>query len=815
VGHLGTTTRSKRLRRDVSQTPEDSIIVSSGKLSKEETDHQPAENNTHSTDLASLDASWRQPAEHIMGIRPKHETIIMKEGMSNTDSVETEEPSIELSNNRGDPQSNEPSHEVSSDSSSLSSFSRSPSVRAEEGRTINAAIRDTAETSPFSSKYAGSLDTEDQAETGDATPVSGLMLNSRENQSFCLSSDGLNTGSSGGYDQQQPSNLLPNQSARHKLPDTRQNHGGADSITEEIHQESHERGPHEVEPATQSVINIGETPQPEPQYSKAQQEPPLWRASDGSAPLPLTQQPLVESTAWGSGDRHWHSPPQPSQLKPVRNTAAGRSQTGSITPTNPNRGNNSPASHPRPSQPAAFYTFAPSHSSEFRPAKRRGRNPSMNRAGLAYDEESRLSGSFPETSTTPTDSPAPGSATLHQKPTPAETSANHNTSPIRQSIALPHISSFDRPPGPSASRASETHGHDSFSRPSNPPPRRLSPRDQKIYRPPAVMFTIDNRAESQLLTNEVQSLIETFTQHAKVIAPTRDVSQSVEMQPIGVIMWQSLPSFYKWYSEFVGPYEHGPLRFELKDVDWQSERSFVVPPDKANYYRTLKQYIWDLFWTASNMKGGPTLFRVVISAFPMPPEAITPGNSHPSAWNAVNTNAPDTPSALPNFLRLENIIVSTDSRPGAPTSNQHPVLSRPPHLLPAASPQNMTTAPSAHHPKDMQSIMVQPSGPPSRPLDDVVPRRSEEAKRRKSGTGTLGLGSSHDLAVPTNNTRTDRDIRGLIETAQAIARHPLSFLTCSDILPRFLAAMMLSSSRANQASTIDSHTKWAQRSVEQ
>jgi hypothetical protein len=751
------------------------IIVSSGKLSKEETDHQAAENNTHSTGLASLDTSWRQPAEQIVGSRPENETIIMKEGMSNTDSVEIEEPSIELSNNRGDPQSNEASLEVSSDSSSLSSFSRSPSVRAEEGRTINAAIRDTAETSPFSSKYAESLDTEDQAETGDATPVSGLMLNPRDNQSIGLSSDGLNTGSSGGYGQQQPSKSSPNQSARHKLPDTRQNHGRTDSITEETHQESHERVPDEVEPPMQSVINIGETPQPESQYPKVQQEPPLSRASDGSAPLRPTQQPLVEITAWWSGDRHWHSPPQPSQPKPVRNTAGGRSQTSSISPTNPNRGNNSLTSNPRPSQPEAFYTFAPGHSSEFRPAKRRGRKPSMNGAGPVYGEESRLSGPFPETSTTPTDSPASGSATFHHQPTPAEASANHDTSQVRQSIVLPHISSFDRPPGPSASRTSETHGHSSFSRPSNPSPRRLSPRDQEIYRPPAVIFTIDNRAESQLLTNEVQSLIETFTQNAKVIAPTRDALQSVEMQPIGVIMWQALPSFYKWYSEFVGPYEHGPLRFELKDVDWQSERSFVVPPDKANYYRTLKQYIWDLFWTASNMKGGLPLFRVVIRPFPMPPEAISPGNSHPSGWNAVNTNAPGPPSTLPNFLRLENIMVSPNSRPGAPTSSQHPVLSRPPNLLPAASPQNMMTAPSAHHPKDMQSIMVQPSGPPSRPLDDAIPKRSEEAKCRKSGTGTLGLGSSHDLAIPTNNTRTDRDIRGLIETAQAMARHPLLY----------------------------------------
>jgi hypothetical protein len=275
-------------------------------------------------------------------------------------------------------------------------------------------------------------------------------------------------------------------------------------------------------------------------------------------------------------------------------------------------------------------------------------------------------------------------------------------------------------------------------------------------------------------------------------------------------MWQALHAFYKWYSEAGGPHEPVPLRFELKDVDWQSERSFIVPPGEDHHFKVLKQYIWDLFWTSSNIKGGPILFRVSINPYPPPPEAMSPGNSQPSEWKAVNSNALSPPSKFPNFLKLENIIISPDSCPAAPISAQHPVISHPSSLLPTASRNNIAIAPSAHHPEDVKSIMAQPSGSPSRPLNEDIPKR-REAILPKTGAGTLGFGST----MPPNNVRTDRDIRGLIEAAQAIVRYPSHVLTSSDVLPRFLAKMMLSFSRTNQASMIDSHTKLGQRSVEQ
>jgi hypothetical protein len=102
-------------------------------------------------------------------------------------------------------------------------------------------------------------------------------------------------------------------------------------------------------------------------------------------------------------------------------------------------------------------------------------------------------------------------------------------------------------------------------------------------------------------------------------------------------MWQSLPDFYKWYSDTMGSIEIGKLKFELMDVHWQPEKSFVVPEGNLNHFRQLKQYVWDLFWVASHLNNGPLLFRVVISPFLPPGE--TP-SSTASAWKLVNFKDP-------------------------------------------------------------------------------------------------------------------------------------------------------------------------------
>ena len=202
-----------------------------------------------------------------------------------------------------------------------------------------------------------------------------------------------------------------------------------------------------------------------------------------------------------------------------------------------------------------------------------------------------------------------------------------------------------------------THHHTLPPRPSITPPPGTSSQLIQKYRPPAVVFTIDNRAESRMLTNDVQSFIEQFTKKARVIPPATQRSTSQCVYPIGVIMWQSLPDFYKWYTETIGLTGIGPLRFELIDVKWQTEKAFVVPEGDLNCFRTLKQYVWDLFWVASNLNGGPSLFQVTISPY-QPRGAAT--SSQPSAWNTANATNP-LPRASSGGS-LENIMIVAESR---------------------------------------------------------------------------------------------------------------------------------------------------------
>lgn len=215
-------------------------------------------------------------------------------------------------------------------------------------------------------------------------------------------------------------------------------------------------------------------------------------------------------------------------------------------------------------------------------------------------------------------------------------------------------------------------------RPSITPPPGSSPQLLQKYRPPAVVFAIDNRAESRLLTDDVQSFIEQFTRNTRVIAPPSKPAAPNGVYPIGVIMWQSMPVFYKWYSETMGQVEMeiGPLRFELMDVHWQSEKVFIVPEGNLNYFRTLKQYVWVLFWVASNLNHGPSLFRISVSPVPSRSESLA---AAPSAWHPVNSKD-QTPQI--SGASLENIMVVAEPRvPQISTSPPQSAPPRPPILL--------------------------------------------------------------------------------------------------------------------------------------
>ncbi|KAF8849428.1 hypothetical protein BDZ45DRAFT_235740 [Acephala macrosclerotiorum] len=172
----------------------------------------------------------------------------------------------------------------------------------------------------------------------------------------------------------------------------------------------------------------------------------------------------------------------------------------------------------------------------------------------------------------------------------------------------------------------------------SPPPRTIQPK----FQPPPVIFTLDNRAESPLATSDVQPFIEGFTQNTSVLLPNPTSDKEASAHSVSVIMWQSLLDFYKWYAEISGVKEVGPLMFELLDVHWQEEKSFVVPEGNLNYFRTIKQYIWDLYWLAVDINKAPALFRVLVTPF-QPRSAISPSRQE-SNWRPANTRLSDLPA---------------------------------------------------------------------------------------------------------------------------------------------------------------------------
>lgn len=125
--------------------------------------------------------------------------------------------------------------------------------------------------------------------------------------------------------------------------------------------------------------------------------------------------------------------------------------------------------------------------------------------------------------------------------------------------------------GPEFPRSNPTspHAHDYHQ--YSLPPRPLTPYSRQPlqyaepYRPPPVVFTIDNRAESSLPTADVQAVVQKFTENTRVdVTAFKTALNSIH--PIGVVMWQSLVDFYKWYTDITGIVEIGPLRFELLDI---------------------------------------------------------------------------------------------------------------------------------------------------------------------------------------------------------------------------------------------------------
>ncbi len=140
---------------------------------------------------------------------------------------------------------------------------------------------------------------------------------------------------------------------------------------------------------------------------------------------------------------------------------------------------------------------------------------------------------------------------------------------------------------------------------------------------PTLRFISDNRAESNLTTVEVQDKIQIFVKDAVAILPGEQPTLP-RTYPAGIILWQSLQKFHKWYAREV-KLETGSkarsaqtitMKFDLLDVHWQPENVFYLPRKATlDEFRDLKQCIWDLFWVSATLVGeeSPKPFRIRIA----------------------------------------------------------------------------------------------------------------------------------------------------------------------------------------------------------
>jgi hypothetical protein len=217
---------------------------------------------------------------------------------------------------------------------------------------------------------------------------------------------------------------------------------------------------------------------------------------------------------------------------------------------------------------------------------------------------------------------------------------------------------------------------------SNPKALESSTRSS----PPTLRFTADNRAESALTTVEVQQLIQTFVRDAFAILPKG------KTHPAGIILWQSLQKFHRWYiKEEELKAESKPrssatttMKFELLDVHWQPENVFYLPRKATgDEFRDLKQCIWDLFWVSSNLRGAenPKQFRIFITQAPEMVDGAKLGHlTTASSPTSTELSSPfrDQPSSHSTFGNMAKGVQELNP---SNTHHRHRVpVSRPPSL---------------------------------------------------------------------------------------------------------------------------------------
>jgi hypothetical protein len=253
--------------------------------------------------------------------------------------------------------------------------------------------------------------------------------------------------------------------------------------------------------------------------------------------------------------------------------------------------------------------------------------------------------------------------------------------PVEHSHASSHLSSRLGVPRPPAG----TQAPHPLS--IRPPPLPRSPIDQpgfsmapqNNYQPPAVQFTIDNRYKSALSPVDVQPLLEIFSRHVKLLLGPETPTITY---PVGTLMWQNSPDFYKWYMAESGIAEVSVLRFGLLDVHSQPEKVLLVSGDNLYHFQILKQHIWNLFWVASYVNRAPTPIRILINA------AIPVTSEPPQCSSAPALLAePSTAASLKNV------------RADPPAAIIHRVRHASPPTSRAQGPQVHFAAPPLHTPR--------------------------------------------------------------------------------------------------------------------
>lgn len=143
-------------------------------------------------------------------------------------------------------------------------------------------------------------------------------------------------------------------------------------------------------------------------------------------------------------------------------------------------------------------------------------------------------------------------------------------------------------------------------------------RHRHAMSPTPVTFTDDGRAKSHLPPNVLKSLRREFDKVARISVTSPKAPQEsspLRFFPLRVIMRCDLGMFFRWYSQISSSHNHRLLPFELDDVTCQNERGFIISEYQPDSFRLLKQYIWDMFWIESRIRGSLKAFTVTVEPY--------------------------------------------------------------------------------------------------------------------------------------------------------------------------------------------------------